>query len=243
MFLLFKSVSDNQLGIIKRYGHYLDYVVGFLDDSIKDIAEIGHLNATVIPNAAIAAAWKFAGNHTGYISVKANTAADEQLNYIVSSGEDEAVKVRYYLTETDISNTVEFMKIAMRKILDDIYDKRMQHLNLPVSSLEEASWPEQRSEAFAYQNDNTVLTPTLSTLAAARNISLDQMVTKVLTAIENYNSNIALLLSNKQTVESEIKLCVTIADCNTLLHNRYGLTMPYAQQNQLGISYPAIVNL
>ena len=57
MYLLFKSVPDNQLGIIKRYGHFLDYVVGYLDDSVRDLVEVAHLNPTVIPIQAVAAAW------------------------------------------------------------------------------------------------------------------------------------------------------------------------------------------
>ena len=243
MYLLFKSVQDSQLGIIKRYGHYLDYVIGYLDDSVKDIVEVAHLNPTVIPNQDIADAWKFAGNWTGYLSVKANTAANEQLNNIVSSSEPDAIKVRYYLTDNDKTNAAEFMRIAMRKILDDVYDKRMQLLNLHASALEEASWDDQRTEAFAYVQDNTTPVPTLTVLAAARGITVQEMSTKVVNAVNNYNASIANLLASKQTVESEIKACLTIQDCNLLLHNRYGYTMPYAQQEQLGITTPAMFNL
>jgi hypothetical protein len=243
MYLLFKSVQDSQLGIIKRYGHYLDYVIGYLDDSVKDIVEVAHLNPTVIPNQDIADAWKFAGNWTGYLSVKANTAANEQLNNIISSSEPDAIKVRYYLTDNDKTNAAEFMRIAMRKILDDIYDKRMQLLNLHASALEEASWDDQRTEAFAYVQDNTTPVPTLTVLAAARGITVQEMSTKVVNAVNNYNASIANLLASKQTVESEIKACLTIQDCNLLLHNRYGYTMPYAQQEQLGITTPAMLNL
>ena len=243
MYLLFKSVQDSQLGIIKRYGHYLDYVIGYLDDSVKDIVEVAHLNPTVIPSQDIADAWKFAGNWTGYLSVKANTAANEQLNNIVSSSEPDAIKVRYYLTDNDKTNAAEFMRIAMRKILDDVYDKRMQLLNLHASALEEASWDDQRTEAFAYAQDNTTPVPTLTVLAAARGITVQEMSTKVVNAVNSYNASIANLLASKQTVESEIKACLTIQDCNLLLHNRYGYTMPYAQQEQLGITHPAAVNL
>jgi len=243
MYLLFKSVQDSQLGIIKRYGHYLDYVIGYLDDSVKDIVEVAHLNPTVIPNQDIADAWKFAGNWTGYLSVKANTAANEQLNNIISSSEPDAIKVRYYLTDNDKTNAAEFMRIAMRKILDDVYDKRMQLLNLHASALEEASWDDQRTEAFAYVQDNTTPVPTLTVLAAARGITVQEMSTKVVNAVNNYNASIANLLASKQTVESEIKACLTIQDCNLLLHNRYGYTMPYAQQEQLGITTPAMLNL
>jgi hypothetical protein len=48
MYLLFKSVNDPELGLVKRIGQYQDYVVGYLDDSIKDIAKFEHLNPVIL---------------------------------------------------------------------------------------------------------------------------------------------------------------------------------------------------
>ena len=243
MYLLFKTVSDLQLGIIKRAGHYLDYVVGYLDDSVKDIVKIDHLNATVFDDENVALAWKFANNYSGYLSVKANTAANEQLNNIVSSAEADAVKVKYYLSDDDKANAVKFMKIVFRKILDEVYDRRMEQLNLQVSALERSTWPQQRAEAEAYQVDNKVSTPMLTALAAARNISVAEMATKVLAAIDTYNTSVATLLANKQTVETEIKNCTTIEDLNILQHTRYGYNMPARQQQDLNWEGGSTYNL
>jgi len=242
MYLLFKSVSDQELGLIKRAGQYTDYVVGYLDDSVKDIAKFEHLNATVLDEET-AMGWKFASNYSGYLSVRSNTAANEQLNFIISSDEPESVKVKYYLTDQDKANGAAFMKALLRKILDDVYDKRFAQINLSVSKLEEVSWAQQRSEAEAYSADNTAPTPLLSSLAQSRGITLSEMVTRVLTAITNYNQEVATLLARKQMIETEIKSCADIQALNIVIHNRFGYNMPAKQQQDLGITTSSTYDL
>lgn len=235
MYLLFKSVSDQELGLVRRAGQYQDYVVGFLDDSIKDIAKYEHLKATVLTEE-VAMGWKFAGNYSGYLSVRAGTAANEQLNNILSSDEPEGTKVKYYLTDTDKANGAAFMKALLRKILDDVYDKRFSQINLPVSKLEEISWAQQRSEAEAYVADNSVVTPLLTSLAQSRGITVNEMANRVISAIAAYNQEVATLLAKKQLVETEIKSCAGIEQLNILIHNRFGYNMPANQQQDLGIT-------
>lgn len=242
MYLLFKSVSDQELGLVRRAGQYQDYVVGFLDDSIKDIAKYEHLKATILPEE-VAMGWKFAGNYSGYLSVRAGTAANEQLNNILSSDEPEGTKAKYYLNDTDKANGAAFMKALLRKMLDDVYDKRFQQINLPVSKLEEISWAQQRSEAEAYLADNSAATPLLSSLAQSRGITISEMVSRVNTAIAAYNQEVANLLARKQMIETEIKSCVGIEDLNILIHNRFGYNMPAKQQQDLGITTSSTYDL
>lgn len=242
MYLLFKSVSDMELGLVRRAGHYQDYVIGILDDSVKDIAKYEHLNATILPEN-VAMGWKFAGNYSGYLSVRANTAANEQLNNIVSSAEEEGVKVKYYLSDDDKSNGAAFMKALLRKILDDVYDKRFTQINLPVSKLEEISWAQQRAEAEAFIADNTAATPLLTSLAQSRGITVNEMANKVIDAITDYNQKVATLLANKQLIETEIKSCAGIEDLNILIHNRFGYNMPAKQQQDLGITTSSTYDL
>ena len=242
MYLLFKNPGEQRQGIIKRVGDYLEYVVGFLDDSVKDIVPISHLDATIIEDEAVALAWKFVGNYAGYVTVRANTLADNQLN-IISSAEPDAIKVKYYLTDDDKINAAKFMKIALRKILDEVYDRRFTQLNLEVSTLEASTWPTQLAEAQAFQIDNSASTPTLTALAEARGITILEMVAKVITATNNYNAQVASMLASKQIVEAEIKSCQTIADLNILIHQRFGYNMPTKQQEALGYQGSSVYNL
>ena len=242
MYLLFKTVNDIQLGLVKRIGHYLDYVVGFLDDSIKDQVVIDHLNAVVIPTKEIAYAWKFAANYSGYLSVRAGTTTNEQLELLTST-EPTGEKVKYYLTDEDRANAVAFMKIALRKILDEVYDKRLQHVKLEVSELEFKTWNTQLNEANSYSQNNNVSTPMLTALAQVRGITVAQMASKVIAANAQYTERIASLLANKQIVEKEVKDCTSISELNVVIHNRFGYNMPAKQQQDMGIPHGSIYNL
>ena len=232
MFLVFKTVNEQQLGLVKRIGQYLDYVVGWLDDSVKDIVPIKHLNPTVIDDENVALAWKFAGNYSGHISVRAKTLANDQLD-IVSSTEADGTKVKYYLKDEDVQNGASFMKIVLRKMLDEVYDRRLGHLNMEVSRLESASWATQLSEAWSYKIDHTASVPLLSSLAEARSISKDEMSDKIIDAHKKYEADVAKLLSKKQLVEAEIKGCNTIKELNVVIHRRFGYNMPTKQQTDM----------
>jgi hypothetical protein len=234
MFLIFKTVSEPQLGLVKRVGQYIDYIVGWLDDSVKDLVPIKHLNPTVIDDEDVALAWKFAGNFSGYVSVRVNTLINDQLD-IVSSDEPSSVKKKYYLTEKDLENGAKFMKIVLRKMLDEVYDKRLEHLNLGVSTLEFLSWNTQFAEAKQHLETNETNLPMLQSLAEQRNISLTEMANKVVDAKNRFDNQVSILLSKKQLIEKEIRECKDMRDLNVLIHNRFGYNMPVKQQLELGI--------
>jgi hypothetical protein len=231
MYLVFKTVSDLQLGLVRRADQYLNYVVGFLDDSVKDIVPFEHLNAVIVDEPT-AMAWKFAGNYSGYVSVRPNTLSNDQLA-IISSSEAEINKVKYYLTDDDKANAIKFMKVVLRKILDEVYDSRFNQLNVAATNLETATWAQQYNEAAAYQADNSAAVPMLQYLAAARNITVAEMVQKVLAARTAYHADLATLLSKKQAIELEIKNCQTIPELNIVIHRRFGYDMPSNQKIDL----------
>lgn len=235
MYLLFRSVDQKQLGIIKVIGSWMEYSIGYVPDSHVEIVEYRHLNAKVIPED-VAWAWMFMGAFRGYISIRTGTPQNERLQ-VLQSEEATGEKVRYDLTDSDIANTTTLMKELMRFKLDEIYDKRMVQLNMGVSELELSSWAQQKAEASAYTADPSSATPLLASLASARGITLEEMVAKVNSAVSAYNNSVATLLASKQLVETEIKACTTIADCCRLLHNRFEVQMSIHQMEAEGITY------
>jgi hypothetical protein len=242
MYLLFKSVDDKTRRNVQVYGQWTLWTIGYIPETHVDILEYKHLNPTIL-DELVAKAWIFIGTYRDYITVKDNTVQIEQLN-MSNSMEEDSYKQKYYLTAEDKANTTKLMQAIMRKWLDETYDKRLQALNLTASELEKDSWPEQRAEAQAYVANNTASCPLLQALATARGITLADMVQKVLDAISSYNAQVAALLAAKQVVETEIKSCNSIADCNRLLHNRYDLSMPIQQQeDELGGNQNSTLNL
>ena len=233
MLMVFKTVSEPKMGLVKRVGQYLDYIIGWLDDSVKDKVDVSHLNPTIINDENVALAWKFCGNYSGYVSVRANTLANDQLE-ILSSVEPSHVKKKYYLTDEDKQNAAALMKIVLRKILDEVYDKRLQHINLGVSALEFYTWSTQYQEAIDYLQNNTEA-PMLQTLAEHRGISIQEMAQKVIDAKKRFDEQVSTLLAKKQLIEKEIKECADIKDLNLLIHRRFEYNMPAKQQQEMGI--------
>lgn len=236
MYLLFKSVDERKLGPVQKIGYWMEFMVGFIPDTHVDIIPYEQLAPVrTLENEDVANAWMFMDGYRGFISVRTGTDQNATLQ-VLASEETLGEKASYTLTDADISNTVIFMKHIMRLRLDEVYDKRLVQQKMQVSTLEHDSWAEQLSEAKAYQADNTASVPMIQSLATARGITLDAMVTKVIEANAAYNTKIQELLSAKQLVETEIKACTTISQCCLLLHNRFDVHISLAQAESEGIT-------
>lgn len=241
MYILFKAISSDKLGIVQTVGRILHLTVGFIPDTHVDIIDYAHLKPVIL-DEQVALAWKFFSLNREYINVRPGTLQNDQLQ-IAESAETADQKVRYYLTDQDKVNATEFMKAVMRLLLDDVYDKRFIQANLEVSGLESSTWKQQEQEARAYTTDSNSNVPMLTSLAEARDITVAEMAAKVLAAVDKYNSTVAQLLANKQAVEKEIKQCQSIHDCNKLLHMRFDVAMSPIKAAEEGLPVSATFNL
>lgn len=223
------------MGPIERIGYWLDYCVGYIPDTHVDIIPYEHLKPRVLESEGVANGWLFIDAHRDYINVRDGTQQNRILQ-VLASDEATGTKVKYYLTDEDKANAMQFAKHVMRLKLDEVYDKRIIQQRMNVSDLEYDSWAQQRSEAEAYLADNTASTPLLSQLATARGITVAEMAQKVVDAIAAYNLKIEELLAKKQAIETEIKSCTTIADCSRLFHNRFHVQMSKSQMDDEGIT-------
>jgi hypothetical protein len=239
VYLILESKTDQELAPIQRYGHWLHHTVGYLPPEAESRTDLTKYNGMVVPEN-VAKAWKFAGISRDYISVKPNTF-EKQI--FAESMEPLSEKIKYYLTEDDIANTVLFMKAVMTKMLHMHYNRELEKLNLKSSNVEMISWDEQKKEAFAYMSDNTVSTPVLTVLATERNITVFELASKVVEKVNQYNIEVATLLSKQQIIDQLIKNANTIKDLNVVLHTRFGIHMPYSQQEEEGIETEPEFNL
>ena len=203
MYILFKMRPENELGAIQIYGRWLGYCVGYIPETHKDIIPYLHLQPTILQEAT-AKAWLLTQGWKGHVSIRPGTLEDEQMK-LHESTEATGEKEKYTLTADDNTNTMAFMKAVMRKITDEVYDHRLQALNVNVSELEFKSWNKQRTELAEYRADNTATVPLLTALATSRGITLGAMATLVENAIADYDDKVKTLLTNKQTTEKLIK--------------------------------------
>jgi hypothetical protein len=234
MYILFKMKPENELGAIQIYGRWLGYCVGYIPETHKDIIPYLHLQPTILEEAT-AKAWLLTQGWKGHISIRPGTLEDEQMK-LHESTEATGEKEKYTLTADDNTNTIAFMKAVMRKITDEVYDHRLQALNVNVSELEFKSWDKQRTELAEYRADNTATVPLLTALATSRGITIGAMATLVENAIADYDDKVKTLLTSKQTTEKSIKDCASIKDCFVLLHNKFEYTMPVALATELSIT-------
>ena len=225
--ILFKPV--NTPGYIKVIGTYLNYSVGRIPDEYCDNrVELHKIDAIVIPEN-IAPGYKFADIYGDYVSVKKNTQLADDFS-LLQSDEDQTIKVRYFLTEEDRQLGVTFNKIVMKKIISDRFTERLKELMFDASLLEKATWEEQKREALLYQSDNTANTPLIDILAIGRELTKEELVTKIINNVNTYNTSLANLLVEQQQLEQRLKACVTIADCHRLRHEKFGFSVSYQQQ-------------
>ena len=73
-----------------------------------------------------------------------------------------------------------------------------------------------------------------SSLAASKEISLDEMVDKVISARTNFKSKITELLTRMSEIKAKFKYAPTIRDLNRLYEDYFGIAMPETQAQEEG---------
>jgi hypothetical protein len=241
MYILFKMKDKKELGAVQIYGRWLGYCVGFIPDTHKDIIPYLHLDPTILTDT-VAKAWLLTQGWKGHVSIRPGTLEDDQMG-LHESSEPTGEKEKYTLTTDDIANCTAFMKAVLRKHLDEIYDHRLQALNINVSALESSTWEKQKSDYIKYTNNNSANVPLLDALATSRGIEKADMAVLIRQAINNYDEKVRTLLASKQVVETEIKNCADISACFVLMHQRFEMTMPVALQTSTGTTTAAQFNV
>jgi len=235
LFFIYKSTFSVD-GYVEVLGSYLGYNVARIQKNyIDNRIHISHLNPIVI-REELAYAWKYADSYDSKLTVKAKTNVSHQLENILS---DEQIadleiksKTKYLLSDKNISLGIEFHKIILYKIIEDRFSEKYLELCHYGSDLEKASWAAQQYEASL---PNTHKKPILEKLAANKNISIEEMVSKVNEKIMQHNLSIADLLSQEQFLKAEVKACKSIADCHRLRHLKFGISMSVKQMQDENI--------
>ena len=225
MYILFKSKAQQQIGPIEIIGRFHEYCIGHIPETHVDIIPYLHLNPAILEES-VAKAWIFSSTGwKGTISIRPGTLQDAQMK-LHESTEPTGEKESYTLTSDDTANCTAFLNVYMRKQLDEIYDHKLQALNINVSTLESSTWEKQKSDYIKYTNNNSANVPLLDALATSRGIEKADMAVLIRQAINNYDEKVRILLASKQVVETEIKNCADISACFVLLHTRFGYRMP-----------------
>lgn len=90
------------------------------------------------------------------------------------------------------------LKLMRTQENDRTFNYKATELKKKYPEAEVDSWDQQRREALAYTDDNTVSTPLLSVIATERNISVADLSVKVITHATAYDSALGTLLGKYQ---------------------------------------------
>lgn len=227
--IIFKMGVESP-GYVIKLSAYLNYTVARIPDEYDDNrVELKKMNAVVVPEE-YARGYIFADIYKDYISIRSVSHVMDEFPQFANSGETDAEKIKYYLTDTDREMAVKFNKFVMLKVIADRFSEKMKNLIVDASDLEVATWEEQKREALLYQADNTASTPLIDILATGRGITKDALATKILANVEAYKVKLANLLVEQQALEQRVKACQNIPDCHRLKHEKFGVSMSYQQQ-------------
>jgi len=234
MYFLTKIDDLKPIGPMSQYGYWLYYQVVYVDPENERYVDLSKINTKII-DEDVAKAWRFAGVIKDYVSVRKNTDLYEQL--FLSSKEPSDDKEYYYLTDEDKENGLKFMKAVLDLVAKEYYDVQFEKLKKKSSVLEMSTWEQQKQEALLLKQDPLAEAPVISILAENRGISKQEFADLVLANVNEYNLELANLLSKQQNITQQIKNCQTMRECAILMHDRFGYHVGAALAEEDNIDY------
>lgn len=125
------------------------------------------------------------------------------------------------------------MKAVAKAVIEEEYDKRFRKLDLSCT-IEEATFPYQYEDAVAYKADPSGEYPFLSALAEARDLTVDEIATRIITARDQHKVRATKLLTEMNKVKQAYKVLTTTADMNRYYEDYFGIQMPFIQAVEEG---------
>ena len=124
--------------------------------------------------------------------------------------------------------TVLAMKAVAKAVIEEEFDKRLTKADLS-NKLEDATFVYQWEEAQAWEADNTAEVPLLTALAAARDLTVEEMVARINTARVAHKTRVTKLIQKMAQVKQAYKNCITIPDMNRFYEDYFNVQMPFQQ--------------
>ena len=192
-----KSLSLNTemplwIDLEQEYKDNLKCPIDYLEDETY-LSFSDWLSEAIVITEAVDATY----DENGLLLTESIEAVTEQVRPYVELSIDEVnIKVDVYLSSIDYFNS----------LAADTYHTAVKALTDGVPDAEIATWVKQESEANAYMLDNTVSTPFIDAMCAARGIPKDYLVTKILEKALSYAIAVGTLTGIRQKAEDALKV-------------------------------------
>ena len=109
------------------------------------------------------------------------------------------------MTEQEVIDRYEAIRWLRIRMVKNYFKNKFETLTINKTPQERATWKLQEDESRAYLIDNTIDTPTLSSLATAKGTTVDELVPLVIAAVDNYNSQVTQLFVDEETYVNQLK--------------------------------------
>jgi hypothetical protein len=140
--------------------------------------------------------------YKGYSSGQSLEFFDEDFDTV------KGIRIKRPMTDAEVTDRYEAIRWVRILMVKDYYKQKFETLTINKTPQERATWDTQVSEANAYILDNTVLTPTLSLIANAKGITVSELAPIVITASNNYKTEIAQIFAEEESYVSQLKNAV-----------------------------------
>ncbi|WP_430229976.1 hypothetical protein [Nitrosomonas communis] len=94
--------------------------------------------------------------------------------------------------------------------INDAFSSAMADLVTKYPEYEIKSWPQQVKEVEAYNADPESVTPLLTAIAVERSITVDELITKILTNRDLYAASAGALIGRRHAAENLIELVLVM---------------------------------
>lgn len=221
-FIAKNGSNISNLGSYVTYGSILDWVSFSIDEKDYDsLMSFTQKINEVSKDIAVFGMRSF-GDIRNEIKVSvADTEENIEFEDIPSLQEYEqnSSKVKIPVTEKRYNAIMSAMKLIAKLIIEDVFDKKFVSLDYNVSWLEKKCWEYQLEldEEF------------ISSIAASKNISVDQLVSTIQESKRSYDNKVKDLYLSMLNLKQKFYDCKTINELNVLFEDYMGLPMPQRQ--------------
>ena len=142
-------------------------------------------------------------------------------------------KVPVTMTDEIKADTLNFMKIFAKELIEDEFEKRYLAIR-DTGLLESATWEIQKHEAREHLAGAGGKTAFLDYLSTQHSTDKTVLANKILSKAESYEDKVSTLLVAMQKLLKQFENTTSIKDINTLYEDYLGVLMPTIQAIEMG---------
>lgn len=144
-----------------------------------------------------------------------------------------AEKIKIPMTAERTRAVMDAMILVAKAVIEEEYDRRFMLLDTS-SHMESLTFELQYEEAKAYKENSEANIPLLKSLSEAKEISVDEMVDKVLNARNIFKQSVTDLFKAMSELKGKFKNAGSIRDLNRLYEDYFAIGMPESQAVEEG---------